>query len=678
MLTAGLITGALVMAAHPPPGVAALNANTVLFALELTPLFLAGAMIAALRPSQPIGWLLVAAGLAFGAGGALASGGRYFYTSAPTLGGLLELASNQFFKLVFISAGIVLLLFPTGRLPSPRWRWLLAAIGTLAAIAVAAELASPGPVTDYLVARPPINPLAVPSLAPVVRPVARNGFLAFALLLLVAASSLALRYRHGSSDERLQLKWFALASVLWASTALADGVFRAVVAGGRAWPALPFEALYLLGSSAMAFGIAIAILRHRLFDVDAMVVRTISFASLATLTTLVYLALVVGLGALLAAGSSSRLLLAVVATALVAVAFQPLRARLDRVARRLVYGSRAGAYEDLAALTRRLDHVRLQDDPVTAMAQALAEGTACDAATVWMRQPDGDAVVATWPAGEPVSRAEASRSVEILHAGEELGFLTVRRKATEPLSPTEERLMDGLALQAGIALKNRRLQDELRERLQELDASRQRLVLLQDEERRRLERDLHDGAQQDLVALRMKLGLAGALAREQKSSLGPALDEMQRDLGTALDSLRSLARGVYPPLLEAEGLRPALAARARPLPFAVELHCDDRRYPREIEGAVYFCCTEALQNVAKHAFATRAGIRIWREQRTLWFEVNDDGRGAGRLQLNEGSGVRHIRDRLEALGGRLELESVAGAGTTVRGCLPLPATCETS
>jgi signal transduction histidine kinase len=673
VLTIGLIASALVMAANPPRGVGPLTPDTVLFALEFVPLFMVGGVIASLRTSQPVGWLLVAMGLAFGAGADLASGGRYLYGSAPATGALLELASNQLFKLVFVGAAAVLLLFPDGKLPSPRWRWLLAAIGSLAAVGIAAELVLPGPITDFLVAQPPANPLAVPSLEMPARFVSKEGFFVFSVLLAACAFSLVLRYRRGGSEERLQLRWFALAAVIWAATAVADGFYRSVFAGGRAWPALPFQVLYLIGSTAMAAGIGIAILRHRLFDVDAVIVRTLSFGTLATLITIVYLAVVIGLGAVLAAGSSSRLLLAVAATALIAVAFQPMRARLDRFAKRLVYGPHAVPYESLAALTLRLHRSGSEDeDPVAAMAKALAQGTACDAATVWDRETDIETVVATWPAGDPVTREGATRCAPVLDGEGELGLLAVRRLRAERLTPTEERLMDNLAVEAGLVLKNRRLQRELRARLDELEASRQRLVFVQDEERRRLERDLHDGAQQDLVALRMKLGLAGALARQQKSSLAPALDEMQRDLGQALDALRSLARGVYPPLLEAEGLRPALSARARPLPFSIELDCDDRRYPREIEGAVYFCCSEALQNVVKHAKATRVWIQVGRDDRALYFEVRDDGRGSSRSRLTKGTGLRHIRDRLEALGGSLEVVAVAGTGTTVRGWLPLP------
>jgi len=645
--------------------------DTVLFVVQFAPLVLVGALIAAFRPSQPIGWLLLTMGIAFGVGTVLASGARYFYASAPTEGALMELTSNQLFKLVFVGAAVVLLLFPTGRLPSPGWRWLLAALGGLVAIAIAAELVTPGPIADYLVAKPPANPLAVPALASPALSVGRVGFLLFAILVGLAAGSLIVRYRGAASEQRLQLKWFALASALWAATALADGLFRAFLAAGRDWPELPFQVFYVLGATAMALGIGIAILRHRLFDVELVISRTVAFASLAALITLFYVFAVAGLGTLFAAGSSSRLLLAVIATACVAAAFQPLRARLEQFARGLVYGPRAGPYETLAGFTERLQGIGQGEDIVPAMARTLALGTGCEAATVWVRERGQDVVAATWPAGQSITEASATRCVPVLYAGEELGRLAVRRHPGEQLGPTDERLMDRLALQAGLVLRNERLQHEVGERLDELQASRQRLVVVQDEERRRLERDLHDGAQQDLVALRMKLGLARALAHTENSQVAPVLDELQADLGEALDSLRALARGVYPPLLEAEGLRPALAARARPLPFTVDIQCGNRRYPREVEGALYFCCSEALQNVAKHAAATRVAIRVWNEAGSLLFEVKDDGRGASPSLLSKGSGLQHIRDRLDALGGCLDLDTAAGVGVSVRGRLPL-------
>jgi signal transduction histidine kinase len=231
--------------------------------------------------------------------------------------------------------------------------------------------------------------------------------------------------------------------------------------------------------------------------------------------------------------------------------------------------------------------------------------------------------------------------------------------------------MDGLASQAGLVLHSAGLQDELSRRMIELRQSRHRLVTAQDEARRRLERDLHDGAQQNLVSLRMKLGLAASVAREKPASLEPLLQEMQSELGDALDSLRNLARGVYPPLLEAEGLKAALRARARQVPISIDVQSGAERYPRELEGAVYFCCSEALQNLSKHSRATRGSVRVWCEDKRLCFEVQDNGRGLDAARVKLGGGLQNIRDRLDALGGVADVSSAPGSGARVAGWVPL-------
>jgi signal transduction histidine kinase len=361
----------------------------------------------------------------------------------------------------------------------------------------------------------------------------------------------------------------------------------------------------------------------------------------------------------------------VFATAAVAAAFQPARTRLERLANRLVYGRRAVPYEVLAEFTSRLDRNQDPVDLLPTMARMLAQGTASDAATVWLGEKDREVAVSSFPQEQLVTPVGATRSVLVEHSGTCLGRLAVLRHSGQPLMPTEERLMDGLALQAGLVLHNAGLQEELRRRLEELRDSRHRLVAAQDEARRRLERDLHDGAQQNLISLRMKLGLAAGMAREKPEALEIHLQEMQGELGEALDSLRTLARGVYPPLLEAEGLRAALRARARQAPLPVEVNCGEDRYPRELEGAVFFCCSEALQNVAKHARAARGSVRVWREEGRLCFEVRDDGRGLDAAASRPGGGLQYLRDRLDVLGGGMEVSSAPGAGVSVTGWLPL-------
>src|SRR4029077_17724068 len=261
--------------------------------------------------------------------------------------------------------------------------------------------------------------------------------------------------------------------------------------------------------------------------------------------------------------------------------------------------------------------------------------------------------------------------VPVSHGGEPLGVAAVDKKRGETMNTVEQKLVSDLAAQAGLVLKNAGLNRELLARLDDLRASRQRLVTAQDEERRRIERNLHDGAQQNLVALKMKVGLAEKLA-EPESKTRPILAQLKHDADEAIDNLRELARGIYPPLLASDGLGPALQAHARRLTVPVELDVRDvPRQPREVEGAVYFCCLEALQNVAKYAEASHVGVRVWTEDSNLAFAVEDDGRGFDPATVARSSGLQNMRDRLEALGGSLLLRSAPGSGTTVEGRLPL-------
>jgi signal transduction histidine kinase len=233
-------------------------------------------------------------------------------------------------------------------------------------------------------------------------------------------------------------------------------------------------------------------------------------------------------------------------------------------------------------------------------------------------------------------------------------------------------MLSELAAQAGLVLRNVGLTAELRARLEDLQRSRERLVAAQDEERRRIERNLHDGAQQQLIALSVKARLAQQLAERDPGASDGLLGDIQRDADAALDDLRDLARGIYPPLLADQGLGAALGAQARkaPIPVTVDV-ADDTRYPQAVESAVYFCCLEALNNVAKYADASRASVRIDREDGRLRFEVTDDGRGFDAGATTQGTGLQGMADRLDALGGGFEVRSTPGSGTTISGSLTL-------
>jgi signal transduction histidine kinase len=259
---------------------------------------------------------------------------------------------------------------------------------------------------------------------------------------------------------------------------------------------------------------------------------------------------------------------------------------------------------------------------------------------------------------------EGRRAFPVRDRGELLGALTVSMPAAEPLSKDGEQLVTDLASQAGLVLRNVRLIEELQE-------SRRRIVTAQDERARKLERDIHDGAQQQLVALSVKLGLAEQLASRDADKTTSLLAELKSDTADALENVRDLARGIYPPVLADHGLPAALEGQARKAPIPVHLDANGSgRYPSEIEAAVYFCCLEALQNIAKYADANDATIRLGRSNGDLTFEVEDDGRGFDQGTVG-GSGLTNMRDRVEAVGGTLQVSSTPGSGTTIRGRIPV-------
>jgi signal transduction histidine kinase len=265
-----------------------------------------------------------------------------------------------------------------------------------------------------------------------------------------------------------------------------------------------------------------------------------------------------------------------------------------------------------------------------------------------------------------------TRSVAVRHDDELLGALALEKPRNEPLTPTEDKLLQDLASQAGLVLRNVRLTAELRSTIDQLRASRRRLVEAQDEERHKIERNLHDGAQQQLVALTVQLGLLERQA-EDPDAVRASATRLKEALQDALDELRALARGIYPPLLADHGLSAALEAQSRKGVVPTTIETDGiGRYPREIESAVYFCALEALQNVAKYADATTAVVRLGERDGTLEFEIADDGRGFDPSATSYGTGIQGMVDRLDAIGGILEVSSEPGHGTRVLGRIALP------
>jgi signal transduction histidine kinase len=419
--------------------------------------------------------------------------------------------------------------------------------------------------------------------------------------------------------------------------------------------------------------IGVAVLKYRLYEIDVVISKAVLYGSLAVFITAVYAGLVVGVGTL--AGGRDSPLLAALAAAVVAVAFQPARQRAGRLANRVVYGRRATPYQVLSDFARRIGGAYSHEDVLPQMAQTVAAGTGAEQVVVWLRvddqlRPDASSDGSSRAGPLPVEGhqlpqlPDSDTSVPVLHQGELLGAISVKMPKDEPLRPAGAQLVADVASQAGLVLANAGLIEDLR-------ASRQRLVTAQDEARRRLERNLHDGAQQDLVALAIKARLGATV--EDLAQAKEIFGELQADTTGALENLRDLAHGIYPPLLADLGLAAALNAQASKSPVPVTVEADGiGRYPQDIEAAVYFCCLEALQNTAKYAHATQASICLRAQDATLRFTVSDDGTGYDTGHTPMGSGQRNMADRLAALGGRLEVWSAPGQGTKITGHLPVP------
>jgi len=641
---------------------------------------IAGALIITRQPRNAIGWMLIFIGLS----GLLNSAAQDYSVLAntvhhKTLFGATSaawLGSWLFLPGITLLVTLVLLLFPDGHLPSPRWRpvaWVSAATVLLATIGLAVG------------AIPRSSNFAVDSSGVITsssRLADTQGFGIFAFLMgLVCVGGLVIRFRRSRGQERQQLKWFTYGGVLFASGLVL--VVAEVIGPGKNSPPDWASTYQQLTSVAIPVAIAIAVLKYRLYDIDVVISRTLVYGALAAFITAVYVGIVVGVGSLIGSGGQPNLVLSIIATAIVAVAFQPVRERLQKVANRVVYGKRATPYEVLSQFSERVAESYAAEDVLPRMARVLAEGTGAAHADVWIRSGSMLRQAASWPTGsqpaEPSRIAGDSlpqmvvsdRAVEVRHQGELLGGLTVSKRQGESLTPVEEKLLDDLASQAGLVLKNVGLTSELIARLEDLRASRQRLVAAQDEERRRLERNLHDGAQQNLVALKVKLGLAEMMAAKDPARAKQLVGEMKADADEALDTLRDLARGIYPPLLADQGLGAALESQARKATLPVEVRADGiGRYPQDIEAAVYFCCLEALQNTQKYAAASKATIRLSETDGNLNFEVEDDGKGFDTETTPRGSGLNNMADRLETLGGAVTIHR-GSAGMIVTGRLPV-------
>jgi signal transduction histidine kinase len=503
---------------------------------------------------------------------------------------------------------------------------------------------------------------------------------------------------------------------LWAAWALVVTITAALLAVAAhllvGWPDDWFAG-FAAGVVAFPLGLALGRVRPLAPRARGVLVATIVNAGLVVLVAGVYVAAVAGFGRTPRPEERSVLWLSVVAAAVAALVAAPARERLEEAANLRVYGEPHSPDEALRTFGGRMSRAVPMDELLLQLVEILRKTMRLDSAEVYTGDRGRFALAVSAPSrparvmvleGEALAVAtraraqgnawlelwvpellegrhdRAVRCVMIAHLGELLGMIVVERgRDRTAFGEEEDATLVDLARQVGLALHNVSLDsaleaslDELQRRNDELVASRARIVAAADESRRRIERDLHDGAQQHLVALAVKVGLVKTLLTADPEHSGEILDGLRHDVQDALDELRELAHGIYPPLLRDRGLVEALQAVAnRATPPAVLEAGDVGRYAPDVEAALYFCVAEAVQNAGKYAGdGARISIRLGDGDGSLWFEVVDDGAGFDADGSPFGHGFVNMADRLGAFRGRIEVRSAIGEGTVVRGEVP--------
>lgn len=597
--------------------------------------------------------------------------------------------------LLGLSAILFLLLFPDGTLMSRRWWPLIAlAIAVYAADALI-SLDNPYPFALGLMAQqwvPVTLPPAVWLVGASVSWAAGVVSSAKPLLTILAAAYVLRRLFSGSGEARQQLAWFAYAAGTFSLTGLLgmadsppglggipDTIRTAVTAFTSSDAAHAIASWSGLGSAAagmvlIPIAVAFAIVRYRLYDIDVVINRTILYAGLAAFVAAGYGIVVVGIGSLAGQRAGLGPPLTILTIAVVAGLLEPVRSRLQALANVAVYGRRAGPYEVLSDFARSVGRAESADVLLPRLAELLRNGTGTSKAEIWVRIGDRLHLTASSPPPAPGPRPSAVDAAElagrlgpdgvvipVADASEPLGALAVTVPRGQALSANDRRLLADVASQAGLVFSRFRLVQELRE-------SRARIVTAQDLERRRIERNLHDGAQQRFVNALLTLGMAQAQPgrRFQKQDL---VAQASEEVRAGLAELRELARGVHPPLLSESGLPAAIGSLADRSPIFASVHANtQRRFPVAVETTAYYVVAEGLANAAKHSRAGSVEVTIAEDSGLLRVVIADDG--AGGAHASAGSGLVGLQDRVAAIGGTLAVTSPKGKGTIVAAELP--------
>jgi signal transduction histidine kinase len=582
-----------------------------------------------------------------------------------------------------VAAGVGLIgLFPTGVPERPGERWALRTTAAMAVVLpVLLMVSSPTPPGGlFQPAEPAIaSPLFLPAARPV-EPLVAALQNTFAVWIILGVIMLYLRYRRSSPADRRRIRW------LLAGMGSAVVVFAAVTVvslsiGSGAFADASVFILWALLVVLTLGSLIVPLSQDGVFGIDRSARRSMVYRALWLLIAVVYVAAAAALGLL--AGHYLPLGVVVLLVAAAALLFQPAQRRLERLADRWVFGARLDGYEVLTRFGAMLEASPSPADLLPRLAAAIREGLGLQWARVGLDvEAVGGALPMTGAAGlEPGEVPEAALIVPLIHAGTVVGRIECGDRRDGPLLEEDRRLLANLAGQAAAAAHNLHLTAELSDRLDlirrqaaELTASRARVAQTQDAERQRIQRDLHDGVQQDLVALTANLALARERLRRGDPRADESLAELQRDMGGLVGQLRDFAHAIHPPVLADQGLLEAIEAQAARLPLEVVIEADPAlrgvRYPPQVETATWYVVSEALTNAVKHARARRVHVALAQPDGYLAVEIRDDGCGFDQASVR-GLGLASLADRMAIVDGALRIDSGSGRGTTLRAEVPL-------
>lgn len=611
-----------------------------------------GTLVVWQRPENRLGWVFCAGAVTLGV---LGTGGEYARRALVVAPGSLPaglpvawLADLMAIPTVGLFALVLPLLFPSGRLLSPRWRFALWAAWTYIVLAALGNGFAPQNLESV---HGRANPYAVPSARPVIGVFVTVAALCGLVALVSAVVTLVLRWRTSSGEQRAQLKWFlAGVALLPVPLLLHDAVNSASDAA--------LSLLFVLIPATMG----VAILRHRLYDLDVVVRRTLVYAALTAVVSATYLA-IVGL-AVVASGGQVPIVVHVVAAVAAAAAFQPVRARLQHAVDRVFFGDRSRPYDVLQRLARTLENTLVPETVLPAVVETVAEALRVPYVAIELRE--GGGWVLTAEHGQP--DAEPARFPMTYQADVVGRMLVGARAANEPLGDEDLRLLTDVARQAGLAAHAVRATAALQR-------SRVELVAAREEERRRLRRDLHDGLGPTLAGVSLGLHAARTRTRDDPDEAERLLDALEHQVQDAVADIRRLVYGLRPPTLDEFGLVRAVqlhASRMEGTPDGLVVRVEGPpqglgRLPAAVEVAAYRIVMEALTNVARHASARACTVRFSLNG-ALELDVADDGRGLP-PDAPAGVGITAMRERAAELGGTLRIDS-GTAGTRIVARLP--------